>query len=92
MRSLTEEYETKRVIYKQQKKYRKTRDGKEALAKANKKYRVKQRLQKLYDISNNPECYICRESVLGFLIAENSSIMCFNCKFGMTEEEIKECQ
>lgn len=92
MRSLNEEYKTKRVIYKQQKKYRKTRDGKEALAKANKKYRVKQRLQKLYDISNNPECYICRESVLGFLIAENSSIMCFNCKFGMTEEEIKECQ
>ncbi len=92
MRSLNEEYEAKEVIYKQQKKYRKTKDGKEALAKANKKYRIRQRIEKLYNISNKPECHICGESVLGFLTAENSNIICFNCKFGITEEEIKECQ
>jgi len=95
MKSLNEEYELKRVIYESQKKYRKTPEGKEALAKANKKYKVKQRIQQLYDISKtkSPTCHGCGETYLGFLTVFDNDITCYNCKFGINEQEIEEvCQ
>lgn len=92
MKSLNDEYEVKGTIYENQKRYRKTLDGKEALARANRKYNIKQRIEKIYELTNYPECNICEDSTLGFLTVSESDIICFNCKFGLTEEEIKECQ
>jgi len=92
MDSLNDEYEVKRTIYKNQKRYRKTIDGKEALARANRKYNIKQRIERLYKLNNTPKCNVCEDSTLGFLTVSESEIMCFNCKFGLTEEEIKKCQ
>ena len=95
MRSLNEEYETKRVVYEGQKKYRKTTEGKEALAKANKRYRVRQKIQELYNASKtkSPKCYTCGETYLGFLTIDNLDVICYNCKFGIEKEELEEiCQ
>lgn len=92
MESLNDEYKVKRIIYEKQKEYRKTQDGKEAIAKANRKYNIKQRITRIYESTNYPECNICGDSTLGFLTVDESEIICFNCKFGLTEEEIKECQ
>lgn len=95
MRSLNDEYEIKRVIYEGQKKYRKTPEGKEALARATRKYRVRRRVQQLYDASKTkaPTCYGCGETYLGFLTVDNLDVICYNCKYGISEEEIEEvCQ
>ena len=92
MESINDEYKVKRVIYEKQKIYRKTIDGKEALAKANRKYNIKQRIEKLYRTNKTPKCNVCEDSTLGFLTIHESEIICFNCKFGLTEEEIEECQ
>jgi len=92
MESLNDEYKVKKVIYESQKRYRKTPEGKEALAKANRKYNIKQRIENLYKLNNTPKCRVCNDSTLGFLTMSESEIICFNCKFGLTEEEIKECQ
>jgi len=95
MKSLNDEYEVKNVIYEGQKRYRKTSEGKEALARANRKYKIKQRVQQLYDASKTkaPSCHDCGETYLGFLTVDNSNVICYNCKFGINEEEIEEiCQ
>jgi len=95
MRNINDEYETKRVIYQRQKEYRKTDEGKEALYKANRRYRIKQKIQQLYDKSKtkSPICYICGETFLGHLSIDNSDVICYNCKFGIDEKEIEEiCQ
>lgn len=92
MRSINDEYKVKRIIYEKQKEYRKTQEGKGAIAKANRKYNIKQRIERIYELTNYPECNICGDSTLGFLTVSESELICFNCKFGLTEEEIKECQ
>jgi len=92
MESLNDEYRVIRVRYKRQKEYRKTPEGREALARANRKYNIKQRIEKLYKLNDTPKCSVCKNSTLGFLTVSESKIICFNCKFGLTEEEIKECQ
>ncbi len=92
MENLNDEYKVKRVIYERQKKYRKTTEGKEALARANRKYNIKQRIENLYKLNNTPKCSVCKDDTLGFLTVSEYEIICFNCKFGLTEEEIKECQ
>lgn len=92
MRNINEEYEVKNVIYEKQKKYRKTLEGKEALYRATKKYRIKQRIQQLYDISKtkSPTCQDCGETYLGFLTVDDNEITCYNCKFRIDEKEIEE--
>ncbi len=95
MRNLNEEYEVKEVIYQVQKKYRKTPEGKEALARANRRYRIKQKVQQLYNKSKTkaPTCYVCGETFLGHLTVDNLDVVCYNCKFGIDEVEIEEiCQ
>ncbi len=92
MESINDEYKVKRIIYEKQKKYRKTQEGKGAIAKANRKYNIKQRITRIYELTNYPECNICGDGTLGFLTISESKLICFNCKFGLTEEEIKECQ
>ena len=95
MRSINDEYETKRVIYQRQKEYRKTEEGKEALYKANKKYKIKQKIIQLYDISKTktPICHVCGETFLGHLTIDDYNIICYNCKFRIDEKEIEEiCQ
>lgn len=95
MRNINDEYEVKNVIYEKQKKYRKTLEGKEALYRATKKYRIKQRIQQLYDISKtkSPTCQDCGETYLGFLTVDDNEITCYNCKFRIDEKEIEEiCQ
>ncbi len=92
MENLNDEYRVIRVRYKRQKEYRKTPEGKEALARANRKYNIKQRIEKLNKLNSTPKCSVCKDSTLGFLTISESEIICFNCKFGLTEEEIKECQ
>jgi len=92
MESLNDEYKVIKVRYKRQKEYRKTQEGKEALARANRKYNIKQRITRICELTNYPECNICGDSTLGFLTVSESKLICFNCKFGLTEEEIKECQ
>ena len=47
MRNLNEEYEVVDVKYQREKEYRKTPDGKEALARANRRYRIKRKIQQL---------------------------------------------
>ena len=95
MRNLNEEYEVKNVIYEAQKKYHRTPEGREALYRANRKYRLKQKIQQLYDKSKTktPICHDCGETYLGFLTIDNGNIVCYNCKFGIDEVEIEEiCQ
>jgi len=95
MRNLNEEYETVDVKYEKEKKYRKTTEGKEALARANRKHRIKKKIQQLYDKSKTkaPTCYVCGETFLGHLTIDNSDVICYNCKFGIDEVEIEEiCQ
>ncbi len=92
MESLNDEYTVIRVRYKRQKEYRKNQERKEALAMSNRKYNIKQLIERLNKINNTPKCNVCEDSTLGFLTTSESEIICFNCKFGLTEEEIKECQ
>jgi hypothetical protein len=95
MRNLNDEYELKEIIYEGQKKYRKTPEGKEAIARANRKHRIKKKIQQLYDKSKtkSPKCYGCGETYLGFLTIDNSDVICYNCKFGIEKEELEEiCQ
>ncbi len=95
MRNLNDEYKVVKVRYKKQKEYRKTPEGKEALARANRRYRIKQKIQELYNASKtkSPTCYSCGETYLGFLTIDNYDVICYNCKFGIEKEELEEiCQ
>ncbi len=95
MRNLNDEYKVIKVRYQRQKEYRNTPEGKEALARANRRYRIKQKIQQLYDASKTkaPTCYGCGETYLGFLTIDNYDVVCYNCKFGIEKEELEEiCQ
>ncbi len=95
MRNLNDEYEVIGVKYQREKEYRKTPEGKEALARANRRYRIKQKVQQLYNKSKtkSPTCYVCGETFLGHLTIDNLDVICYNCKFGIDEVEIEEiCQ
>ena len=80
VRNLDEEYTNVRSIYKQQKEYRKTDDGKEALKRANKKYRDTLRIEEVKNHGGKPACHCCGERIIEFLSIKNDKIVCYNCK------------
>jgi len=80
VRNLNEEYRNVRSIYKQQKEYRKTDDGKEALRKANKKYRDNLRIEEVRNHGGKPACRCCGERIIEFLSVKDNKIICYNCK------------
>ena len=94
MRSLDSEYITKQVIYEQQKQYRKTPEGRMALAKAKRRYKLKKKIDQIQKAGGkDPECYCCKENSLGYLTVEDNCVICFNCKYGFPEDEVEEiCQ
>lgn len=80
VRNLDEEYRNVRSIYKQQKEYRKTKKGKGALRKANKKYRDSLRIEEVKNHGGKPACHCCGERIIEFLSIKNDKIICYNCK------------
>ncbi len=94
MNDLKAEYTTKQVIYKQQKRYRKTPEGKEALARAKRRYKLRRKIEEIKRVGGKiPECYCCNENSIGYLTIEDNCVICFNCKYGFPEEEVEElCQ
>ena len=80
VRNLDKEYIDTRLIYKQQKKYRKTNEGKKALRKANKKYRDSLRIEEIKNHGGKPVCHCCGERIIEFLSIKNNKIVCYNCK------------
>jgi len=80
VRNLNEEYVNTRLIYQQQKEYRKTKEGKGALRKANKKYRDSLRIEEVKNHGGKPTCHCCGERIIEFLSIKNDKIICYNCK------------
>jgi len=80
VRNLDKEYKSIRTIYDQQKEYRKTEEGKEALRKANKKYRDNLRIDQVRNYGGKPQCHCCGERIIEFLSVKNNKIVCYNCK------------
>jgi len=95
MEDLRKEYVTKQVIYQQQKRYRKTPEGIEALSRAKRRYNLKKKIEKVRKAGGrkDPVCYCCNENSIGYLTVEDNCVICYNCKLGFEEEEVKEiCQ
>ncbi len=95
MEDLRKEFVTKQIVYEQQKRYRKTPEGKEALGRAKRRYNLKKKIEKVKKVGGkaDPVCYCCNETSIGYLTVEDNCVICFNCKFGYPEEEIEElCQ
>jgi len=80
VRNLDKEYISTRLIYQQQKEYRKTEDGKEALKKANKKYRDSLRIEEVRNHGGKPVCNCCGERIIEFLSIKNDKVVCYNCR------------
>ncbi len=96
MRNLNDEYKTKRIIYEQQKEYRKTVKGRVALQRA----KERQTLKKMHKIKPShgggvlPACVECNQKKFELLVIDYDIVLCYNCKYRrnkvLTEEEI--CQ
>ena len=79
-RNLDKEYIDVSTIYKQQKEYRKTDEGKEALKRANKRYRDSLRIEEVKNHGGKPSCHCCGERIIEFLSIRDNEIVCYNCK------------
>lgn len=86
MRNLDKEYSDLNTIYKQQKEYRKTPEGKLALKRAKEKQIVKK-----MDIC---ECEKCGETEFEVLNVFAETTLCYNCRFRREKvlEEFEICQ
>lgn len=69
-------------IYLQQKKYRKTEQGRAALRRAQKKYNQKRKIEMLKTVgkTETPSCNCCDETIIEFLNVVDDMILCYNCK------------
>ncbi len=94
MEDLRKEYVTKQVIYQQQKQYRKTPEGREALSRAKRRYKLKKKIEQVRKVGGKGAvCYCCSENSIGYLTVEDNCVICFNCKYGFPEEEVEDiCQ
>ncbi len=95
-KNLDEEYESKQIIYEQQKEYRKTPEGKIALRRAKERQTLKQMhiIKKSHGGGLLPKCVDCGEGQFELLVVNYDVVLCYNCKFirpkVLSEEEI--CQ
>ena len=95
-KNLDKEYESKKVIYEQQKEYRKTPDGKIALRRAKERQTLKQMriIKKSHGGGLLPQCVDCGNKTFELLVVNYDVVLCYNCKFErpkvLSEEEI--CQ
>lgn len=95
-KNLDKEYESKKVIYEQQKEYRKTPEGKIALRRAKERQTLKQMriIKRSHGGGLLPKCVECGEGQFELLVVNYDVVICYNCKFArpkvLSEEEI--CQ
>ncbi len=95
-KNLDKEYESKQVVYEQQKEYRRTKEGKLALRRAKERQTLKQMhiIKKSHGGGVLPKCVDCGIKTFELLVVNYDVVLCYNCKYQrpkvLSEEEI--CQ
>jgi hypothetical protein len=81
-KNLDKEYESKQIIYEQQKEYRQTREGRIALRRAKERQTLKQmhKIKKSLGGGVLPSCAECGTKEYEVLIISYDVVTCYNCK------------